>query len=52
MNNSIYTKLDNIINRLNVMSERPNINLADILEKELENLQDVSDCLLLKELQD
>ena len=50
MKNSIYTKLDNVINRLKIDSKRPNIDLSKLIEKELENLEDVSDCLLLKEL--
>ena len=51
MNKSIYLELDNIINRLKVYSERSNIDLSKLIEKELKNLQNVSDCLLLKELQ-
>ena len=50
MNNSLSIKLDNILNRLRIMSERQNTNLDTLIKIELENLQDVSDRLLLKEL--
>jgi hypothetical protein len=50
MNNSLSIKLDNILNRLRIMSERQNTSLDTLLKIELENLQDVSDRLLLKEL--
>ena len=50
MNHSLSIKLDNILNRLRIMSERQNTNLDTLIKIELENLQDVSDRLLLKEL--
>jgi len=50
MNNSLSIKLDNILNRLRIMSERQNTNIDTLIKIELENLQDVSDRLLLKEL--
>ena len=50
MNNSLSIKLDNILNRLRILSERQNTNLDTLIKIELENLQDVSDRLLLKEL--
>ena len=52
MNHSIHTKLDDAINRLKVYSKYPNVNLTELIEKEIEVLQDISDRLLLKELQD
>ena len=50
MSDSIHIKLDNILNRLRIMSERPNADLGNLIKTELESLQDLSDRLLLKEL--